>query len=382
MTPPEPFASRWQRTRDWMDLHHLDALLLPGQGAGRATNVDWLLGGISTPCMLLFPRHADPVLFVQPKALVPFVTRVAPCEVRNGGIDFSEPVTAALADLGREHGQVGIVEIDSLRTRGIPHLLYLALAARFPGMGFPTVTEDFELLRWPMTPQELTAFDEAARGLDRVIDVWVEACRPGVSASQAVAEAKDFAQREGIPLSALSAESAAMDQSNSMMDPDARTRPIQRGDFVFFESNVAMGPYRAYRGFPICLGEPSGETKRLFDTAQEVARSAAGMLAPGGRTSQIAALGDLIAERGFALHGPITMGNGTGGWQLICDHSMADAYRPARDLVFQPGMTFSCAPHVRLADWSLVTIVGNSVAVTEAGPKILGDRGIGYVVKD
>ncbi len=382
MTPPEPLASRWQRARDWMDQQRLDVLLLPGQGPGRSASVDWLAGPVSTPCMLVFPRHADPVLLVQPKALVPFIARLAPCEVRNGGIDFVEPLTALLAGLGLHRGQAGIVEIDSLRTRGIPHLLYLALAARFPGLGFPTVTEEFELLRWPMTPEELAAFAQAAHELDRVMDVWVDACRPGVSAAQAAAEARDFAQREGIPLTALSAESAAMDGSTSMMDPDARTRPIRRGDFVFFESNVAMGPYRAYRGYPICLGEPTGETRRLFDTAQEIARTAASLLRPGGRTGDVLALGQEIARRGFGLHGPIVMGNGTGGWMLICDETMADAYRPPRELAFQPGMTFSCAPHLRLPDWSLVTIVGSSVAVTADGPQVLGSHGIRYVVKD
>jgi Xaa-Pro aminopeptidase len=74
------------------------------------------------------------------------------------------------------------------------------------------------------------------------------------------------------------------------------------------------------------------------------------------------------------------MGNGTGGWQLICERRFEGGYRPARDVTFAPGMTFSAAPHLCTEDWAMITIVGNTVIVTEDGSRIAGAQGIDYRV--
>jgi Xaa-Pro aminopeptidase len=358
----------------------LDALLVYGLASPLNANLEYAVGECRTNGLTLFPASGEGVLWVQPKALVPFISRTAIVEVRNGGIDYGDEVISELRSRRLDRGAIGIVEVDSLRTRGIPHLLYERLKEELPAARFETVTEAYEAVRTTLLPEEQALLERAALDLDRVIDAFVEAVRPGVSMAQVVAETQAFAKDQGLALSALSARAAAMDRSTSILDPAATTRPLHPRDYVFFESNATYAGFRAYRGFPIALGEPTAEARLLFETALEVANCVAAALRPGGTTSEVVGCGDLVPARGLWCHGPLATGQNTGGWQMICVRGF-DGYRPPTEITFRPGMAFSVFPHLMTPDNGLLTIIGTSVIVSEGGPRLLGQQGLRYVVK-
>ncbi|MCS7003194.1 MAG: M24 family metallopeptidase, partial [Dehalococcoidia bacterium] len=134
------------------------------------------------------------------------------------------------------------------------------------------------------------------------------------------------------------------------------------------------------RGFPICLGEPPEPSRTLFDTTLEIALEVAAALRPGGRSSDVIAIGDRVPERGLWCHGPLASGLTSGGWQMLCVRGF-DAYRPPTELTFEPGMVFTAFPHLMTPDNTKVVIIGNSVLITDSGPRILGAQGMRYVVK-
>ena len=380
MLSRETYSQRHAALRDMMAALGLDALLIYGLAAPLNANLEYAVGGCRTNGLALFPATGEGVLWVQPKALVPFVSQTAIVEVRNGGIDYGNEVVDELRARRLERGAIGLVEVDSLRTRGVPHLLYERLKTDLPAARFPTVTEAYEAVRNRLFPEEQALLERAATDLDQVIDVFVDAVRPGVSMAQVVAETEAFAKEQGKPLSALSARAAAMDRSTSILDPAAATRPLQPGDYVFFESNATYEGFRAYRGFPIGLGEPPSEARLLFETALEVAHCVAASLRPGATTSEVARCGDIVPARGLWCHGPLATGQSTGGWQMICVRGF-DGYRPPTEITFEPGMAFTAFPHLMTRDNGLVTIIGNSVIVGEQGPRVLGQRGLRFVVK-
>ncbi|MFN8534537.1 MAG: aminopeptidase P family N-terminal domain-containing protein [Dehalococcoidia bacterium] len=377
---PETMILRRAALRTLMAEHALDALVVYGLAPPHNANLEYVAGDCQTNGVVFFPREGEGVLWVQPKALVPFVGRTAQFEVRNGGVDYGDELVGEIADRGLGNGTIGLVEVDSLRTRGIPHLLYERLKESFPAARLVTVTEAYEGVRNTLLPEEQALLECAAADLDLVMDYFVEAVRPGVSIAQAVADTQAFSKGQKLALSALSARAAAMDRSSSLIDPTATARVLARGDYVFFESNAAYGPYRAYRSFPIALGDPPAEAQTLFETAHEVARCVVGALKPGNRTSDVARCGDLVIERGLWCHGPLATGQSTGGWQMIGVRGF-DGYRPPTEITFQPGMAFSAFPHLMTADNALVTILGGSVLVGERGPHLLGGQGLRYVVK-
>jgi Xaa-Pro aminopeptidase len=358
----ETYAKRHAALRAMMAERGLDALLVYGLAPPLNANLEYVAGDCRTNGLVLFPADGDGVLWVQPKALVPFVSRTAILEVRNGGVDYGDELIGELRTRRLDRAAIGIVEVDSLRTRGLPHLLYERLKADLPAARFETVTELYEAVRHVLLPEEQALLSAAADDLDRVMDFYVAAIRPGVSLAQVVAETQAFAKEEGLALSALSARAAAMDRSTSILDPASPSRLLQLGDYVFFESNAASGSFRAYRGFPIALGEPTPEARNLFETALEVAQCVVAALRPGGTTSEVIRCGDLVPARGLWCHGPLATGHSTG-------------------ITFRPGMAFSAFPHLMTRDNGMITILGTSVIVGEDGPRILGRHGLRYVVK-
>ncbi|MCS6802328.1 MAG: aminopeptidase P family N-terminal domain-containing protein [Chloroflexota bacterium] len=380
MLSRETYARRHAALRAMMAERGLDALVVYGLAPPLNANLEYVAGECRTHGLALFPAEGEAVLWVQPKALVPFVRRTAIIEVRNGGIDYSDELIGELRARRLDRGAIGLVEVDSLRTRGIPHLLYERLKADLPAARFDTVTEAYEAVRNLLLPEEQALLERAAEDLDRVIDFYVDAVRPGVSLAEVVAATHAFSKERDLGLSALSARAAAMDRSTSILDPAAASRTLQRGDYVFFESNAARGPFRAYRGFPIALGEPPPEVHTLFETALEVARCVVAALRPGGTTSEAARCGDVVPARGLWCHGPLATGQSTGGWQMICVRGF-DGYRPPTEIIFRPGMAFTVFPHLMTPDNSVITIVGTSVLVGEDGPRILGRQGLRYVVQ-
>ena len=209
------YARRHQVMRSMMARDGLDALLVYGLMAGLNDNLEYLAGRCHTNGLLLYPAVGDAVLFVQPPALVQFIARTAVVEVRSGGFDYSAEITAAIAERHLGTGTIGIVEVDTLRTRGIPHELFLALQARFPQARFRTVTETYELIRSVRDADELQF---------------------GAALPQVEATVQAFARERGIQLREIRCRAAAMDGSTRLNDPASPTRVISQGDMVFFES--------------------------------------------------------------------------------------------------------------------------------------------------
>lgn len=380
MLSRETYARRHAALRAMMAQRGLETLVVYGLAPPLNANLEYVAGECRTNGVALFPAQGEPVLWVQPKALVPFVSRTAIVEVRNGGVDYGDELVGEVRARRLDRGTIGLVEVDSLRTRGIPHLLYERLKTEFPAARFETVTEAYEAVRNHLLPEEQRLLERAAEDLDRVIEFYVEAVRPGAALADVVAAAQAFAKEEGLALSALSARAAAMDRSTSILDPEATRRVLQPGDYLFFESNAAVGPFRAYRGFPIALGEPTPEARTLFETALEVAHCVVAALRPGGTTTEVVRCGDLVPARGLWCHGPLATGQSTGGWQMICVRGF-DGYRPPTEITFRPGMAFTAFPHLMTPDNGLVTILGTSVIVGEQGPRILGRHALRYVVR-
>lgn len=374
------YDRRHQTMRSMMARDGLDALIVYGLTTGLNDNVEYLAGRTHTNGLLLFPAVGNPVLFVQPPALVQFIAKTAVVEVRSGGFDYAAETIAAIADHRLDTGTIGIVEVDTLRTRGLPHELFLALQSRFPQARFRTVTEAYELVRARRDPEELVWVDRAADEMDEVLDVFVDALRLGAALPQVEATVHAFARERGIQLRDIRCRAAAMDGSTLLRDPASPFRVISQGDMVFFESSIRYGSYGAHGAFPIAFGDPPADCRNLFDTALEVAKEIAARLRPGCTAEDLIAAGDIVPQRGLWADGPLAILQPPTGWQMISLRGLT-AYRPATNIRYEEGMTLSICPHLCLPDSSKITILANGGVVTADGSRLTGSHGLRYVIK-
>lgn len=379
------YRRREAKIRAMMAGQGLDAVIVycvGPWGPNFANAIEYLIGKCLTTSAVLMLREEDVIEgYCLPKALVPSANAAARVPFAAGGDDFGEVLVARLKHHGLERGRIGLVEVDSLRYRGIPHLVYQRLRDELPAAEFPTVTEEWEMLRLRAEPEEIAALEQAALDLDRVMDYWVDQVRPGARADEIAAGTKRWAATEGLALNALSCRAAPMDGSVGIHGEEARTRVLQGGDYVFFESSAAYGPFKAYRGFPIALGDPPPLARNLFETTLELAERVKDLLVPGKTTADISAMGTaLLAERGLSTMGPIVFSPASGGWQMVVQDGF-DGYRAPKQISYEPGMWWQDDPHVCTPDWSHICIVGNTVVVEEAGSRVVGNQGFRIVIK-
>ena len=165
------------------------------------------------------------------------------------------------------------------------------------------------------------------------------------------------------------------------MQPGARTRTLEPGDYIYFESNTWLGPFKAYRSFPIALGQPPTEMKELFDFTLQLAKDVAATLKPGNSTADIVRLGERIASAGLSCNGPLCFGPTTGGWQMVCEERFK-GYPPTAEVQYEPGMWMQVGPHMANSDHSRAAIIGDIVLVGEQAGQTQGKHGLRYVVVD
>ncbi len=96
MLSRETYARRHAGVRALLAERGLDALIVYGLAPPLNANLEYVAGDCRTNGLALFPAAGDGVLWVQPKALVPFVSRTAVLEVRNGGVDYGDELIGEL----------------------------------------------------------------------------------------------------------------------------------------------------------------------------------------------------------------------------------------------------------------------------------------------
>jgi Xaa-Pro aminopeptidase len=376
----ETLKRRRGRLQAVMVRRELSALVIFGS-MENARNIEYLLGMSAGYGALVLPVEGEPVLLARPRAFLPTLRKQLDIRVEDGGLDFAEPLIQELKDLCGPRSRIGLVELDSLHERGIPHQLYLSLRDAMPNATFDTVTDDVERVRMSLDAEEQPWLATAAGELDRVITHLISLVEVGKRVDQLFADTRRWAAEEGVRLDTINGLAAPMSGPETTHDKGARTRVLQPGDYIYFESNVWLGPYKAYRSFPIALGKPPADMKRMFDFTVELAKDVAATLKTGNHTSDVVRLGERIAEAGLHCNGPLAYGPGLGGWQMICEPRF-DGYRPPTEITYETGMWLQCGPHMCNEDASRSAITGDVVLIGEDGAQVQGSPSLQPVIID
>jgi methionyl aminopeptidase len=161
---------------------------------------------------------------------------------------------------------------------------------------------------------------------------------------------------------------------------------LQEGDILSVDVGVTLEGYVGDSSYTFAVGSIDPEAERLLEVGQEALAAGIERCQPGGRLSDIShAIQRVTEDAGFSVVRAL-VGHGVGR-SMHEDPQIPNFGPPGRGPELAPGMVFAIEPminaggpdirveddqwSIRTADGSLSTHFEHTVAVTEAGPRIL-----------
>jgi methionyl aminopeptidase len=169
---------------------------------------------------------------------------------------------------------------------------------------------------------------------------------------------------------------------------------VQDGDLLTIDVGVTLDGYVADTAYTFAVGEVSAEAERLLEVAQAALASGIEQAQVDNRIGDVsAAIQGVVEEAGFAVVRAL-VGHGVGR-AYHEDPQIPNYGTPGRGARLSPGMTLAIEPMITAGgvdivldddQWSVYTADGSlsahfehTVAVTEAGPRILTPVGAGLL---
>ncbi|MEM8961096.1 MAG: type I methionyl aminopeptidase [Acidobacteriota bacterium] len=241
------------------------------------------------------------------------------------------------------------------------------------------------------TDTELETMNEANAIVHRVLDGVAARIAPGVSTAEldewaeaeirALGAAPSFLGYHGFPATLCVAV------NDVVVHGIPNDRPLEDGDIVSVDCGVCWRGFHgdAARTFPV--GRVSPEAARLVRVAEEALERAVAVCLPGNRLGDIgAAIEQWVTAHGYAIIEGFT-GHGIGR-RLHEAPNVPNRGRAGRGLRLRPGVVLAIEPMIaagrgtvrdmkdgwttRTKDGSLAAHAEVSVAITDAGPWVLG----------
>jgi methionyl aminopeptidase len=161
---------------------------------------------------------------------------------------------------------------------------------------------------------------------------------------------------------------------------------LQEGDILSVDVGVTLDGYVGDSSYTFAVGPIDPEAERLLEAGQEALAAGIERCQPGGRLSDIShAIQRVTEEAGFSVVRAL-VGHGVGR-SMHEDPQIPNFGPPGRGPELAPGMVFAIEPminaggpdirveddqwSIRTADGSLSAHFEHTVAVTDAGPRIL-----------
>lgn len=238
---------------------------------------------------------------------------------------------------------------------------------------------------------EIELMDEANRIVHRVLDGIAERVRPGVTTGELDAFAEDLIRAAGAVPAFLNYRGYPATLCTSINDvivhgiPDET--PLRDGDIIGVDCGVLYKGYYGDAARTYAVGRISSRAERLMSVTREALDLAVDQVRSGNRLSDIGhAVQEHVERNGFSVVREF-VGHGIGA-ALHEDPQVPNFGSPGHGPRLEPGLVLAIEPMVNAGDaavrvdadgWTARTADGGlsahfefSVAVTEAGPRVLG----------
>jgi methionyl aminopeptidase len=237
---------------------------------------------------------------------------------------------------------------------------------------------------------EIEAMARAGRIVVETLGLLGEQIRPGTTTAELDAIAEEFIRSQGgaPTFKGYRGYPASICTSPNDMIVHGIPGPyaLEEGDILSIDVGVTLDGYVADSAYTFAVGRIDPETDRLLEACQDALAAGVEQCQPGGRLSDIShAVQRVTEENGYSVVRAL-VGHGVGR-SMHEDPQIPNFGPPGRGPELAPGMVFAIepminagGPDIQVADdrWSISTADGSlsahfehTVAVTEAGPRIL-----------
>ena len=241
--------------------------------------------------------------------------------------------------------------------------------------------------------QEIEQMERAGRVVVQTLELVGEHVRAGVTTQELDELAEDFIRSHGgVPtFKGYRGYPASICTSPNDMVVHGIPGPytLKDGDVLSVDVGVTLDGFVGDSAYTFPVGDVDEDARRLLDTCQAALNAAIEQAQPGNHLSDIGhAVQTVTEDAGFSVVRSL-VGHGVGR-RMHEDPQIPNFGEPGRGPVLQPGMTLAIEPMINAGgagvylhedEWSISTEDGSlsahfehTVAVTEAGPRILTRR--------
>ena len=355
------FATRQKALRALLDRENVDAVaIVPGANMLYFTGLHVHLS--ERPIIALFTREETSI--IMPQLEVPKVIERPDLEARvfqwTDTDGYQGAFREAIEALGLRGGRLGV---DGMTMRVTE---YLTLRDIDPTLNVTPVERGLIGIRARKNPDEVEMMRRAVQiseaALERLLG-WVQ---PGMTERQIAARLVDEQTAlgaEGLPFEAL----VQTGPNSANPHGTLSDRKLGADEFLLIDYGCTVGGYPSDITRTFCLGTPSAEMQKIYDTvlaANEAGRKA---VAPGVPMSAIdRAAREVIEAAGYGPYFTHRTGHGLG----LDTHEPIPQIAANVDDALEPGMAFTIEPGIYIPGLGGVRIEDN-VVVTDTGADVL-----------
>lgn len=355
------FATRQKALREMLEREGVDAVaIVPGANMVYFTGLHVHLS--ERPIIAIFTR--DEMSIIMPQLEVPKVIERPDLEARVFQWTDTEGYAGAFAEaveaLGLRGGTLGV---DGMTMRATEYFTFRDID---PTLNVSGVERGLIGIRAHKNPDEVEMMRRAVQiseaALERLLD-WVQ---PGMTEREIAAKLVEEQQAlgaEGLPFGAL----VQTGPNSSNPHGTVTDRKLGADDFLLIDFGCTIGGYPSDITRTFCLGTPTAEMQKIYDTvaaANEAGRKASGPGVPMGDIDRAAR--SVIEAAGYGQYFIHRTGHGIG---LETHEPIPQIAGNVTDLL-EPGMAFTIEPGIYIPGLGGVRIEDN-VVITETGADVL-----------
>lgn len=355
---PEIHSARRARAQEQLTKFGVDAALVTS-----GTNVRYLSGLVSSNAALLLPASGDAKLATDGRYLGTAERDCYDLELINerdvAEVLVSEALLGGLSSIGFEDRDLTVIRHKALVDLDDPE----------PGTGHRPLDLVplgglLDDLRMVKDDTELELLAQACQITSDAFSQMLGMLRPGVTEIQyAIALERAFVDlgAEGPAFGTI----VAGGPHGAIGHHVPTDRPFQTGDLVIVDSGAKVGGYHADMTRTVCIGEPAGWQKEIYELVKQAQAAGVAAARVGAEVSDVdAAARDLISAAGHGDYFSHGLGHGVGlaiheaPWLAANETGTLQDRVP---LTVEPGIYLAGAGGVRIED-TLVVRAGTGAA--------------------
>ncbi|MCB9455379.1 MAG: aminopeptidase P family protein [Anaerolineaceae bacterium] len=351
-----------QRRARLLEIGGVDAIVIvPGSNMIYFTGLQFHLS--ERPTIAIFTRDGDLSLII-PQLEASKLDQRPDLDARPFAWSDTDGYAEAFAEAVRELGLTGkTLGVDGLTMRVTEWLAFLQAD---PTLQVSAVERDITLIRAIKNADEVAAMRRAIHISEQALDKMLAWVKPGMTEREIATFLSD-------ELSALGSQGIAFEPlvqtgPNSALPHGMLTdRKLGRDEFFLVDFGGRFGGYPADITRTFCIGTPSAEMQKIYDTvlaANEAAKAVAGPGVTMGAVDKAAR--DVIEAAGYGVYFTHRTGHGLG----MDGHELIPQIASGVEDTLQPGMTFTIEPGIYVPGLGGVRIE-DDVVITENGAEIL-----------